>query len=87
MVCIPGDPTADDVVVCAHQDYCTTRVLWLRIRDSIVDVLETTTLADLMGQAGLPPHGTAARPRPLLVRPALVECQEYVEAAPKLPSL
>jgi Rrf2 family protein len=54
MICIPADPAADDELLCAHQDYCTTRVLWLRVRDSIVATLESTTLADLVPARKMP---------------------------------
>ena len=83
MVCIPGDPTDDDTILCAHQDYCTTRVLWLRIRDSIIDVLETTTLADLTPARTAPIGGGRPAPLSLAMRPTFVDCQELVEVIPK----
>jgi Rrf2 family transcriptional regulator, cysteine metabolism repressor len=80
MICIPADPASDDRAICVHQGYCTTRVLWLRVRDSIVEVLESTTLADLLPGATVPaaPMGVA-RPAPLplhLAPVALAECHD-----------
>ena len=77
MVCIPGDPAATDVAICVHQEYCTTRVLWLRVRDSIVEVLESTTLADLVPGATVP-SGGARLPLPLHTAPTLDVCAELV---------
>lgn len=37
--------------LCPLIDGCATRVVWLKVRDSIVDVLDSTTLADLIAQA------------------------------------
>jgi Rrf2 family protein len=37
--------------LCPLIDGCATRVVWLKVRDSIVDVLDSTTLADLLAQA------------------------------------
>lgn len=82
MVCIPDDPRADEQLICVHQDYCTTRVLWLRVRDSIIEVLETTTLADLVPGAAVPASG-ARLPLPLHGGPALLECHELVMAEKK----
>jgi Rrf2 family protein len=83
MICIPADPAADERAICIHQEYCTTRVLWLRVRDSIVEVLESTTLADLLPGATVPaaPAG-AARPAPLPLRLAPVALAECHDLAP-----
>jgi Rrf2 family protein len=83
MVCIPGDPALADDVICAHQDYCTTRVLWLRVRDSIVQVLETTTLADLVPGAVVPADVTLPAPALFLDQPALADCHELIRVEPR----
>ena len=55
MICIPEEADADtDGDLCVHQNYCTTRVLWLRVRDSIVQALDSTALADLVPGAAAP---------------------------------
>ena len=45
MECVSEEPTDD---LCPLIDGCATRYAWLMIRDSIVDVLDSTTLADLL---------------------------------------
>jgi len=37
-----NNPTA-----CSRADYCVTRVVWTKVRDSIAEVLDSYTLADL----------------------------------------
>ena len=37
-----------DETNCANMDYCATRLLWVKIKDSIDQVLESTTLADIV---------------------------------------
>lgn len=37
---------------CPLIDGCETRPVWLKVRDSIVDALDSTTLADLLAQGG-----------------------------------
>lgn len=37
--------------LCPLIDGCATRVVWLKVRDSIVEVLDSTTLADLLNQS------------------------------------
>jgi Rrf2 family protein len=32
---------------CSRADYCVTRILWTKVRDSIAEVLDSYTLADL----------------------------------------
>jgi DNA-binding IscR family transcriptional regulator len=32
-------------------DGCATRLVWLKVRDSIAEALDSTTLADLLKQA------------------------------------
>lgn len=50
---------------CPLIDGCETRPVWLKVRDSIVDALDSTTLADLIGEnspraARNPPIKTSA---------------------------
>jgi Rrf2 family protein len=45
---------------CPLIDNCETRPIWLKMRDSIVDVLDSTTLADLIA-----PGSTAPRELPI----------------------
>jgi Rrf2 family protein len=54
MICVPDEPYAPAQVNCERQDCCSTRVLWLRVRDSIVEALDATTLADLVPGAAVP---------------------------------
>jgi Rrf2 family cysteine metabolism transcriptional repressor len=46
MVCTVGERAGQ--VLCELQESCTTQLLWQRIRRSILDVLEGTTLAELL---------------------------------------
>ncbi len=46
MDCVSEDATEDDL--CPLIDGCATRVVWLKVRDSIVEALDSTTLADLV---------------------------------------
>ncbi len=36
---------------CTHSESCVTRIVWKRLRDSITQVLDSTTLADLSEEA------------------------------------
>ncbi len=54
MICVADEPYAPAQVLCERQDYCSTRVLWVRVRDSIVAALAATTLADLVPGAAVP---------------------------------
>jgi len=38
--------------VCDRVDQCVTHILWERLRDSMVEVLDSTTLQDLCDEAG-----------------------------------
>jgi len=40
----------DDTRVCPKSDYCAARAVWVRIRDAINEVLDSTTLQDLLDQ-------------------------------------
>lgn len=44
MICATA---GDRVEVCVREDFCGTRILWVRIRDSITAALEATSLAEL----------------------------------------
>ena len=65
MDCVSEDP-ADQT--CPLIEGCETRPVWLKVRDSIVEALDSTTLADLMDQ------GRARRAR---------RAEEPVAAAPE----
>ncbi len=49
MSCV-SEESDDDT--CPMIEGCATRIVWLRVRDSIIDVLDSTTLADLLHAAG-----------------------------------
>ncbi|GBD18531.1 Rrf2 family transcriptional regulator [Thermomicrobium sp. 4228-Ro] len=51
MDCVREDA---DEETCPMIDGCATRIVWLKLRDSIVEVLDSTTLADLIAQAPRP---------------------------------
>ena len=62
---------ADGSLVCsreAHGDACPTKLLWARVRGSIVTTLREMTLADLAGpaQAGRPAVARSMAPSPAL---------------------
>ena len=42
---------------CSRADFCVTRSLWTKVRDSIAEVLDSYTLADLARQAQQMPRG------------------------------
>jgi len=48
MECV-SEVEPDDL--CPLIDGCATRVVWLKVRDNIVEALDSTTLADLIGAA------------------------------------
>jgi Rrf2 family cysteine metabolism transcriptional repressor len=56
MDCVSED--ADDQT-CPLIDGCETRPVWLRLRDSIVDALDSQTLADLIAT---PPPARSGEP-------------------------
>jgi Rrf2 family protein len=49
MSCVSED--GDDEDLCPMIDGCATRLVWLKVRDSIAEALDSTTLADLLKQA------------------------------------
>ena len=59
MDCVSEDP-ADQT--CPLIDGCETRPVWLKMRDAIVETLDSTTLADLISQG--PPRRRAIPPPP-----------------------
>ena len=66
MICASEDPA--EAHACLRLGACSVNSLWVRVRDSINGVLETTTLADLVPspppRAPAPPHwGGGGRPR------------------------
>lgn len=48
MDCVSEIPTEDQ---CPLIEGCATRVVWLKVRDSIVEALDSTTLEDLLVQS------------------------------------
>jgi Rrf2 family cysteine metabolism transcriptional repressor len=77
MICASGDLHAADL--CVRGGYCTVDRLWKRVRDAVVQALDSTTLAELAEPGpGHPVHpGRAGRldtilltVRPLIDRPA-----------------
>ena len=48
MTCVSEEPDEDP---CPMIDGCGTRVVWLKVRDSIAEALDSTTLADLLGNS------------------------------------
>ncbi|MFN3335957.1 MAG: RrF2 family transcriptional regulator [Thermomicrobium sp.] len=51
MDCVREDADED---TCPMIDGCATRVVWLKLRESIIEALDSTTLADLIAQAPRP---------------------------------
>jgi Rrf2 family protein len=51
MDCVSEDP---DDQTCPLIDGCETRPIWLKVRDSIIEALDSTTLADLANRRGKP---------------------------------
>ena len=66
MDCVSEDP-ADQT--CPLIEGCETRPVWLKVRDSIAEALDSTTLADLVNPAKLPRAGSI--PHPSAVRSPL----------------
>ena len=59
MVCASDDPHLAEM--CDRTDYCTVNRLWLRVREAVVEALDSMTLNDLARpQAGHPAHPAAA---------------------------
>jgi len=48
MDCVSEVPVDD---VCPLIEGCVTRIAWVKVRDSIIDVLDSTSLADLLNEA------------------------------------
>ena len=59
MLCAVGDRAGR--VLCDLQGSCTSQILWQRIRDSILSVLASTTLDELIGQT--PAHARRRLPQ------------------------
>ena len=57
MICASGDAHPGEL--CSRGGFCTVDLLWRRVRDAVVQALESTTLAEL-AQPGLghPSHPT-----------------------------
>lgn len=63
MDCVSEDLEAQ---ICPLIDNCETRPIWLKVRDSIVDALDSTTLADLIHSES-PSAGEPRQLQPLKV--------------------
>jgi len=55
---------------CERESFCTTKTLWLRVRDSVASALDSTTLADLLPRAKGNPEMTDPAGEPVLVSTA-----------------
>lgn len=40
----------EEMNVCEKEEYCVTRIIWQRIRDSIYDVIDSITLQDMIDE-------------------------------------
>jgi Rrf2 family protein len=59
MICASEDPTHAES--CERTEYCNVNQLWLRVRDAVVDALDSMTLDELaQPNAGHPAHPQAA---------------------------
>lgn len=47
----PMQCVLEDETECRHSEHCVTKILWQRLKDAIDDVLDNTTLADLLAAA------------------------------------
>ncbi len=57
MICASGDTYPGEL--CSRSGYCTVDLLWRRVRDAVVQALESTTLAELTQSGpGHPSHPT-----------------------------
>lgn len=61
MVCTVGQRTG--AVLCELEEGCTSQLLWQRIRRGIMDVLENTTLSELLPEARLAASASVERVR------------------------
>ena len=59
MICASGDAHPGEL--CSRGGYCTVDLLWRRVRDAVVQALESTTLAELTQPGpGHPSHPTTS---------------------------
>ncbi len=47
---------------CEREAVCSTKSMWLRLRDAVAEVLDSTSLADLCEETGGPTASEAAAP-------------------------
>lgn len=71
MDCVSEVETEDQ---CPLIDGCATRVVWLKVRDNIIEALDSTTLADLLTQSRAKKRSLDLTPEP-----------QHTTAAPGLP--
>ncbi len=80
MICASEDPASVDP--CSRLGACSVNALWIKVRDAINGVLETTTLGDLiaaphlvelLGRVAAVSAAIDAPPAPALPEPALPE--------------
>lgn len=48
MVCATELPAESRTEFCSREEFCSTKTMWMRVRDSIADALTAMTLADLL---------------------------------------
>ncbi len=53
----PAECVGEGGTDCRQASHCVTRLLWAKLRDSMLGVLDSTTLADLCRQAGAMAEG------------------------------
>jgi Rrf2 family protein len=67
MVCALDDPR--HASVCGRTSFCTVNALWVRVRDAIIDAVDSLTLADLVVPVGSSAGaGTATAPERELIQ-------------------
>lgn len=86
MICASSDAHPGEL--CSRGDYCTVDLLWRRVRDAVIEALESTTLAELAQPAyGHPAHPALVSGKGLSSSPGtvLVTVRPLTDRAPKEP--
>jgi len=67
----PMDCVSEDLAdqTCPLIDGCETRPVWIKVRDSIVEALDSTTLADLIKDKPKRPRPAAVTIEPAIAQP------------------